>query len=139
MRIWSKKLIPVLPNKQLKAMRYELGDMIKQYPNIKHSLVKYANDYDIGILGNYFCKVCDKMDERNLNHLISYDGEILNIVRDKSMFGKYDEYANMPLQFDEDNEEYLKICYWNLYEKYLRNMITKEEWQKIEDLFKEEI
>lgn len=29
MRIWSKKLIPVLPKKQLMAMRYELGNMIK--------------------------------------------------------------------------------------------------------------
>lgn len=51
MRIWSKRLIPILPTKQLKAMRYELGDMIKQYPNIKHPLVKFANDYGIKYLG----------------------------------------------------------------------------------------
>lgn len=135
MRIWSKRLIPILPTKQLKAMRYELGDMIKQYPNIKHPLVKFANNYDIGILGNYFCQVCDEMDNRDINHLIRYDGEILNIIRDKSMFGNYDEYADMPLQFDEDNDEYFKICYWNLYEKHLRKMITDEEWKPINDLY----
>ena len=46
MRIWSYDLIEVLPKKQLLAMRYELGDMIKQYPNIKNGLVKFANNYE---------------------------------------------------------------------------------------------
>ena len=34
MRIWPKILITsgALPTKQLKSMRYELGDMIKQHP-----------------------------------------------------------------------------------------------------------
>lgn len=139
MRIWSKKMIPVLPNKQLKAMRYELGDMIKQYPNIKHPLTKFANDYDIGFLGNYFCQVCDEMDERGLNHLIGYDGEILNIVRDSSQFGDYDKYADMDLQFKEDNKRYLKQCYYNLQEKYDRGIITEEEWRKIENSIGKEV
>ena len=47
MRLWNYRLIKVLPNAQLKAMRYEIGDMVKQYPNIKNRLVSYANNYDI--------------------------------------------------------------------------------------------
>ena len=57
MRIWSKVLVPYLPKKQLMAMRYELGDMIKQYPNIKHGLVRFANDYDSIYLFDYFFEV----------------------------------------------------------------------------------
>jgi uncharacterized protein (TIGR02328 family) len=136
MRIWSKVLIPVLPTKQLKSMRYELGDMIKQHPNIKHPLVKFANNYDIGYLGNYFCQVCDEMDERGINHKISYDGEILNIVRDNSKYGAYDKYADISLQFNEDNETYLHVCGWNLYEKHLRGMIPEEEWKRLEEVLK---
>lgn len=136
MRIWSKVLIPVLPTKQLKSMRYELGDMIKQHPNIKHPLVKFANNYDIGYLGNYFCQVCDEMDERGINHKISYDGEILNIVRNNSKYGAYDKYADISLQFSEDNKVYLQICRWNLYEKFIRGMITEEEWKRLEEVLK---
>ena len=73
MRIWSKVLVPYLPKKQLMAMRYELGDMIKQYPNIKHGLVKFANNYDIGYLGYYFCYVCDELDNRGVNTSIGYE------------------------------------------------------------------
>lgn len=138
MRIWSKALIPVLPTKQLKSMRYELGDMIKQHPNIKHPLVKFANNYDIGYLGNYFCQVCDEMDERGINHKISYDGEILNIVRDNSKYGVHDKYADISLQFNEDDKVYLQICRWNLYEKFIRGTITEEEWCKIMLVCKEE-
>ena len=135
MRIWSKELIEVLPKKQLMAMRYELGDMIKQYPNIKNRLVKFANNYDIGYLGYYFCYVCDELDNRGVNTSIGYEADILDIVRDKTIDYKKDSYAWSDLQFNEDNEEYLKICLMNLYEKHIRNIISQEEWQKIEDKF----
>ena len=29
------------------------------------------------------------------------------------------------------NNEYLEICYWNLREKYLCNIIKEEDWEKI--------
>ena len=136
MRIWSKKLIQVLPTKQLKAMRYELGDMIKQYPNIKHSLVKFANDYDIAFLGEYFGIVLLECLKRNINMNEKYNIEISNIVFDNS---KLETEEQVGLKFKEDNDRYLKQCLYNLQEKYDRNIITKEEWQKIENLFKEVI
>lgn len=131
MRIWSKKLIPVLPNKQLKAMRYELGDMIKQYPNIKHPLVKFANDYGIEYLGQYFLLVNQQCIERGINTSAKYDNSILEIVMNNTRFS--DEIYWKDYTFNEDDDEYLKICCWNLYEKYIRKMITEEEWRKIEN------
>lgn len=127
MRIWSKVLIPVLPTKQLMAMRYELGDMIKQHPNIKNPLVKFANHYDAIFLYYYFMDVCNEMSNRGINMSESYNDEISNLICIKS--------GNQKNQmFNEDNEEYLKICYWNLYEKHLRKIITDEEWEKIKEV-----
>lgn len=137
MRIWSKKLIPVLPTKQLKSMRYELGDMIKQYPDIKHPLVKFANNYDCSYLGEYFILTCKECAKRKIKMSAKYSNDIISLALENS---KYDDiYYLKNNVFGEDNKEYLTICYWNLYEKHLRKMITDEEWQKIEDLFKEEI
>ena len=128
MRIWSKVLVPYLPKKQLMAMRYELGDMIKQYPNIKHGLVKFANNYDIIFLYSYFMEVCAEMEKREINMNSTYNDDISSIICSKT-------HTKENFQFNEDNEEYLKICLMNLYEKYIRNMIPQEEWQKIEDKF----
>jgi hypothetical protein len=130
-------LIPILPDKQLKAMRYELGDMIKQYPNIKNPLVKFANYYGIEYLGQYFLLVNQQCMERSINTSAKYDNSILEIVMNNTRFS--DEIYWKDYTFKEDNDEYLKICYWNLYEKAIRGVISDEEWQKIEDLFKEEI
>lgn len=139
MRIWSKKLITsgALPTKQLKAMRYELGDMIKQYPNIKHSLVNFANNYDISYLGQYFILVCRELLKRNVNTKASYDNSIIEIIIHNTMFS--DEIYFKDCTFKEDNDRYLKQCYYNLQEKYDRGIITKEEWQLIEDKFKSEV
>ena len=136
LRIWSKRLIPILPTKQLKAMRYELGDMIKQYPNIKHPLAKFANNYDCIYLFEYFEKVIQECEKRKINMNKSYNQEIIDIAVNKSS-GTYDYLKDYT--FLEDNNDYLKICLWNLYEKAIRNIITNEEWKPINDLFKEEI
>lgn len=131
MRIWSKVLIPVLPTKQLKSMRYELGDMIKQHPNIKHPLVKFANNYDIMFLYSYFMEVCKEMNDRNINMNKSYNDSICDIACSKT--GSSENY-----KFSEDDNVYLQICRWNLYEKFIRGMITEEEWCKIILVCKEE-
>ena len=140
MRIWSKILITsgALPTKQLKSMRYELGDMIKQYPNIKHPLVKFANNYDIAYLGQYFALVCREFDKRKINHNITYDSKIFLIIDEKTKMS-YQDMMDNDLVFHEDNNVYLKICKWNLYEKFIRGMISNEEWQKIEDLIGKEV
>lgn len=131
MRIWSKKLIKVLPDKQLKAMRYELGDMIKQYPNIKHPLVKFANNYDIVYLYSYFRGVCKEMKNKNIRMNEDYNLNIAVLIAFKTNVDDID-WSNVV--FKEDDEEYLTICKWNLYEKYIRGTITKEEWEKIENV-----
>lgn len=129
MRIWHHKLIPYLPTDQLKAMRYELGDMIQQHPNIKHRLVNYANKYSIIFLGVYFGKVCVECEKRGINCKKSYNDKIYGLVFDKE-YKLFDNYS-----FNEDDDEYLRICLMNLYEKHIRGMIPNEEWKRIEERF----
>lgn len=127
MRLWHYLLIPMLPDAQLKAMRYEIGDMVKQYPKINNRLVGYASNYDIKYLYSLFEDVLDEFDKRGIKHNKKYDNEIEKIVKEKSHF-KYD-YLN--LFYTEHNDKYLKQCYFNLQEKADRGIISKEEWGKI--------
>lgn len=135
MRIWHYNLIKILPNVQLKAMRYELGDMIKQYPNIKHGLVKYANNYDIKYLYSYLEDVLKEFDNRKINHNTKYDNTIKQIVKEKSKH----PFLGLCLYYPEHNDRYLKQCYYNLQEKYDRGIITKEEWDLIQQKIGKEI
>jgi uncharacterized protein (TIGR02328 family) len=136
MRIWSKKLIRVLPIAQLRSMRYELGDMIQQYPNIKHSLVKFANDYDCIYLLDYFMNTIVEISRRGMKMDSNYNIKIHAIAKEKC---EHRYYPTKNYIFKEDNDRYLKQCYYNLQEKYDRGCIGNEEWQKIEDLCKEMI
>ena len=114
MRLWHFMLIPVLPNAQLKAMRYEIGDMVKQYPNIKNGLVKYANNYDIQYLYLLFQNVLDEFDKRGISHNKKYDNEIKKIVEEKSSFPLFTDFY---LHYREHNDRYLKQALYNLQEK----------------------
>lgn len=131
MRLWDYRLIPVLPNAQLKAMRYEIGDMVKQHPKIKNRLVNYANDYDIKYLYSLFEDVLDEFDKRKINHNKKYDDEIEKTVKEKSRF----QFSYLNLYYEEHNDRYLKQCYYNLQEKYDRGIISEEEWQPIQNFW----
>lgn len=116
MRLWSFDFIPYLPNAQLKALRYEIGDMVKQYPNIKHGLVKYINNYDIKYLLGYFHKVLDEFDEREINHKKSYDDDIISTILVKS----HDLSIKDRFSYPEHNNRYIRQQYYNLQEKFDR-------------------
>ena len=141
MRIWSKDLIITgsLPKKQLMAMRYELGDMIKQYPNIKNGLVKFANRYDVAILYGYYKSVLKEFDRRGIRHNDIYDNGVYELVVKKTNWLDYWLATCEEYRFDDDDTTYLSICLTNLYEKKLRDMINDEEWDKILRVFPEYI
>lgn len=136
MRIWSYDLIKVLPKKQLMAMRYELGDMIKQYPNIKNGLVKFANNYPIVNLIFYFNCVIAECKKRGYNMSKKYNEEILSIAENKIITNLAPNAFFLHLRYKEDNDRYLKQCLYNLQEKYDRKIISEEEWKPINKFWK---
>jgi len=124
MRLWHYRLIEVLPDKQLKAMRYEIGDMVKQYPNIKNGLVKYANNYNIEYLFHYFLLVLAEFDKRGINHNNKYDNEIIKLIKHKNTH----PLLNWRKFYPEHNNRYYEQCFYNLQEKFDRGIITLDEY-----------
>lgn len=88
-----------------------------------HPLVSYVKDYDKAIYGNFVCKVLNEMDRRNIKHNEKLEKELYNFCN-----------GNVTLEnYKEHDDEYLKICYYNLKEKHLRGIISKDEWSKVEN------
>jgi uncharacterized protein (TIGR02328 family) len=94
---------------------------------LKHRLVSYVMNYDRCYFLTYVIRVGNEMTKRNIKFQRKYADEIATFCfnhRINTEMGLYPEH----------NDRYLKQCYYNLQEKYDRGIITKEEWEKIEDL-----
>ena len=132
MRLWHYRLIPVLPKEMLVSQWRELIAIKRQWEKgtLKHRLVSYVMDYEKSYFMNYVDEVVKEMQNRNIKYQKKYYDELLEFADNR--FSAYFNYS-------EHNDRYLKQCYYNLQEKADRGIITNEEWQKIEDLFKEEI
>jgi uncharacterized protein (TIGR02328 family) len=132
MRCWHYKLIPVLPNAMLVSQWRECIAIKRQWEKgtLKHRLVSYVMDYNKQYFLNYVVRVTIEMSSRNMN----WNRKFLDEIYEFCNFPTYITGEN----YNEHNNRYLKQCYYNLQEKYDRGIITKEEWQKIEDLFKED-
>lgn len=119
MRLWHYKLIKYLPKQQLLSQWRELNSIYVKQDN--HILINYIYEYsDIDLLV-YSQLVIEEMNRRgykcNLNHykeyfkskgVLDYDHTIDDIWLFTGLFENH------------MNKTYLKICCWNLYEKFLR-------------------
>ena len=127
MRLWHYRLIPVLPNAMLVSQWRECIAIKRQWEKgtLKHRLVSYVMDYNKSYLSTYTNKVRIEMENRGIKHQYKYMTEIKDFSDNWYAMGFYEEH----------NDRYLKQCLYNLQEKADRGIITKEEWQKIEDKF----
>ena len=108
MRLWHYELIPYLPKSQLLAQWRELNSNFKKQDN--HILINYIYDYPKTYLKAYADKVIAEMKKRGYK-IKSYEN-----------YDKYFDFCKCKgdEKFDEHDENYLMICYWNLREKYMR-------------------
>lgn len=87
----------------------------------------------------YFCgylnRVKAEMGHRGIKCQEKYYNEIINFCISKSNL----TYPEMIHNYPEHNDRYLKQCYYNLQEKADRGIITKEEWQKIDEYYTREV
>ena len=134
MRLWHYKLIPVLPNKMLVSQWRECLAIKRQWEKgtLKHRLVNYVMDYDKNYFYNYITRLCQEMLKRN----IKYQDKYLYETMDFCECTGNRLYPMDKLNYHEHNDRYLKQCLYNLEEKAMRNIINKEEWQKIYNEFK---
>ena len=108
MRLWHYEFIPYLPKSQLVAQWRELNSIYKKQD--KHILINYIYDYPKAYLKSYSDKVVAEMKNRGYK-IRSYDN-----------YNKY--FDNVVCSgneiFEEHDNTYMRICYYNLLEKYMR-------------------
>jgi len=134
-RLWHYKLIPVLPNTMLVSQWRECIAIKRQWQlgTLKHRLVSYVKNYDKALFYEYTLKVRDEMINKNIKFKDKYIDEIFGFCFPNG-------YKIMGIdKYEEHNDRYLKQCYYNLQEKYDRGIITKEEWQKIDEYYIREV
>lgn len=138
MRLWHIDLIPYLPKSQWLAQWRELNSIYKKPED--HVLINYIYDYDKVYLYNYSKTLLQEMNKRNINIHYSSLKNFDNCFKELNWFEKQDNLKN-PHVFNEHNNEYLTICYYNLKEKYIRGQkdFTDEVWNKLEEFYKRRI
>ena len=128
-RLWHYELIPVLPNKMLVSEWRELIAIKRQWEKgtLKHRLVSYVMDYDKNYFVAYVLQVIAELENRKIKYDKNLWEEILKMTEGNFSGNDYPEH----------NDRYLKQCLYNLEEKATRNIISKEEWLRIYDKFKD--
>lgn len=123
MRLWHKDLIEVLPRQQLLGQWRELNSIFKLENN--HMLINYVYGNKQALLTFSQAVICEMIKRKykvNLEAYYKYFNKIIN---------------NGFERFEEHDDEYLTICYYNLKEKYLRGGMTEREWKLVESKVKE--
>lgn len=135
MRLWHIDIIPYLPRSQLIAQWRELNSIFKKQD--KHILINYIYGYHKAYLFTYTQKVLSEMKYRDIK--IHSKENYTNYFSGISLLPNYDNFVN--LRYNEHNDEYLTICYYNLKEKYLRGQkdFTDDVWQELDDYYKRRI
>ncbi|MEK4700835.1 pyrimidine dimer DNA glycosylase/endonuclease V [Solibacillus sp. FSL R7-0668] len=110
MRLWHYELIPYLPKSQLLAQWRELNSIFAKED--KHILINYIYEYPKHELYVYTELVLQEMKLRGIN--IRTLDKMARYFDDLEMLETITPFAK------HHNKAYLTICYYNLYEKFIR-------------------
>ena len=129
MRIWHVSLISVLPREQLVAQWRELSSIagsIQKNGTPNHLLVNFVLNYPYNHFISYAYYVREEMTRRGYRTMESVWKKITALAND--------DYNILPINEiypDKMNEDYFRICYYNLFEKYLCGGISELDWKNI--------
>ena len=135
MRLWHKKMIKGLPREQLVAQWRELSAIagaIQKNGTPNHILVNFVLKYDYDHFISYANLIREEMTSRGYRTMNSVWEKIISLKPDYNLLPFEEIYSN------KMNKEYLIICYYNLYEKYLCNGLTDAEWFALDCILKDE-
>lgn len=135
MRLWHWKLIPVLPRQQLLGQWREcclIAKNVAENGTPNHILVNPVMEYPMDHFVNYQYYVWQEMKNRGYE---PNDERLYQYIPDR----KYRHIEKTDLFPGWHTDEYLKQCYYNLEEKYDRDGISNEEWQRIQEMMKNEV
>ena len=135
MRLWHKKMIKGLPREQLVDQWRELSAIagaIQKNGTPNHILVNFVLKYDYDHFISYANLIREEMTSRGYRTMNSVWEKIISLKPDYNLLPFEEIYSN------KMNKEYLTICYYNLYEKYLCNGLTDAEWFTLDCVLKDE-
>ena len=133
MRMWHKDLITALPREQLVAQWRELSSIagninIKGTPN--HILVNPVMDYPLSHFITYAAAVRVEMTKRGYRTMDKVWDKICSVCNNDYTIFPIDEIYKGWM-----DKDYMKICYYNLFEKFLRGGIPEKDWSNIKSAY----
>ena len=131
MRLWHTKLIKALPQAHLVAQWRELSAIagaIQKNGTPNHVLVNFVLDYDYDNFISYAYYLRQEMQNRNIRTMNSVWEKIISLKPNYNIMPIEEVYK------DKMDILYLKICYYNLFEKFLCGMFTIKEYLPIEEI-----
>ena len=96
---------------------------------LKHRLVSYVMDYDKSYFSTYVTELANEMNKRKIKFKEKYLDELYDFCTNI--------YYVLNYHYPEHNDRYLRQCLYNLEEKAMRGIISKKEWLKIYNKFKD--
>ena len=122
-----------MPNQQLVSQWRECIAIKRQWEKgtLKHRLINYVMDYDKKYFLSYIITVICEMINRNIKYQEKYYAEMIKFC------GNEARHSTDLFYYPEHNDRYLRECIYNLEEKATRGIITKQEWQKIYEKYKD--
>lgn len=133
MRLYHYKLIPYLPNSDLKEQWRQLQQIFKQKQ--KDIFINYIYGYPRRYIQEYSKAVMNEMEHRGYKITDTAFQHYLDYCM-KDGFLKT-SYSGEDVHFREHSDLYLKICYYNLCEKYLRGQADFDDdtFYKLQDFY----
>lgn len=132
MRMWHKNLIPALPREQLIAQWRELSAIagnIKTKGTPNHILVNPVMEYPLSHFVTYAAAVRAEMSRRGYRTMDKVWDKICSVCPNYEIFPIDEIYKGWM------NKDYMGICYYNLFEKFLRGGITEKDWSNIKSAY----
>lgn len=136
LRLWHYELLKYLPDKQFKGQWRELIAIMHDWRDkgkTNHILINRVMNYSKNDLFNFYIKYATEYKNRYNSDKVSLKfEEFANFAGDTSIHSQIFEQWH--------NDDYLKICMSNLYEKHYigigSSRITDKEWQTLEEGYK---
>lgn len=132
MRLWHKDLISVLPREQLIAQWRELSAIagaIQKKGTPNHILVNFVLNYDYDHFISYAAEVRSEMTRRGYRTMDSVWEKIV------SLKSNWEQIPINEIYKEKMDNDYLEICFYNLYEKCICGGIKELDYINIRDHF----
>ncbi len=144
MRLWHQSLIPYLPRQQLLGQHRECCALRGMGWGKPHSVVNYVFEYSPTYLAFYHRHIMLEMQNRGYSceekwFDIYYRGKNMDRYKELKVNETLENIVLMQngskIIYPEHNNEYLKECLINLYNKFILDKIKKSEWEILYNKF----